>query len=158
MVLGRLCLKDSAQEPAVEWFQVEKTNRFSTYSSSCLCIFFHGFWLCLVSLPACLGASRDVWSMVLIWKGESLGSGPHLGINSKQMRLSGYPNIPGLGDLLSALLFNCRVIQKKYATGKPDQKDLNENLAAAQGLAHMITECNRLFEVSEVLDLVTGRE
>ncbi|XP_041533745.1 stAR-related lipid transfer protein 13 isoform X2 [Microtus oregoni] len=40
-----------------------------------------------------------------------------------------------------------RVIQKKYATGKPDQKDLNENLAAAQGLAHMITECNRLFEV-----------
>ncbi|XP_057620129.1 stAR-related lipid transfer protein 13 isoform X2 [Chionomys nivalis] len=40
-----------------------------------------------------------------------------------------------------------RVIQKKYATGKPDQKDLSENLAAAQGLAHMITECNRLFEV-----------
>ncbi|ELW48363.1 StAR-related lipid transfer protein 13 [Tupaia chinensis] len=40
-----------------------------------------------------------------------------------------------------------RVIQKKYATGKPDQKDLNENLAAAQGLAHMIMECNRLFEV-----------
>ncbi|XP_029333350.1 stAR-related lipid transfer protein 13 isoform X7 [Mus caroli] len=42
-----------------------------------------------------------------------------------------------------------RVIQKKYATGKPDQKDLNENLAAAQGLAHMITECNRLFEVPQ---------
>ncbi|XP_077724267.1 stAR-related lipid transfer protein 13 isoform X13 [Canis aureus] len=42
-----------------------------------------------------------------------------------------------------------RVIQKKYATGKPDQKDLSENLAAAQGLAHMITECNRLFEVGD---------
>ncbi|KAF6376818.1 StAR related lipid transfer domain containing 13 [Rhinolophus ferrumequinum] len=40
-----------------------------------------------------------------------------------------------------------RVIQKKYATGKPDQKDLNENLAAAQGLAHMIMECDKLFEV-----------
>ncbi|EGV98874.1 stAR-related lipid transfer protein 13 isoform X2 [Cricetulus griseus] len=40
-----------------------------------------------------------------------------------------------------------RVIQKKYATGKPDLKDLNDNQAAAQGLAHMITECNRLFEV-----------
>uniref|UniRef100_H0WUR4 StAR related lipid transfer domain containing 13 n=1 Tax=Otolemur garnettii TaxID=30611 RepID=H0WUR4_OTOGA len=40
-----------------------------------------------------------------------------------------------------------RVIQKKYATGKPDQKDLNENLAAAQGLAHMILECDSLFEV-----------
>ncbi|XP_054993471.1 stAR-related lipid transfer protein 13 isoform X2 [Sorex araneus] len=46
-----------------------------------------------------------------------------------------------------------RVIQKKYATGKPDQKDLNENLAAAQGLAHMIMECDRLFEVP--LEMVT---
>ncbi|KAG8452817.1 hypothetical protein GDO86_004563 [Hymenochirus boettgeri] len=40
-----------------------------------------------------------------------------------------------------------RAIQKKYATGRPDQKDLNENLAATQGLAHMIMECNRLFEI-----------
>ncbi|KAM4794874.1 stAR-related lipid transfer protein 13 [Rhinophrynus dorsalis] len=40
-----------------------------------------------------------------------------------------------------------RAIQKKYATGKPDQKDLNENLAATQGLAHMIMECNKLFEI-----------
>uniref|UniRef100_A0A8C8RQ67 StAR related lipid transfer domain containing 13 n=1 Tax=Pelusios castaneus TaxID=367368 RepID=A0A8C8RQ67_9SAUR len=40
-----------------------------------------------------------------------------------------------------------RVIQKKYATGKPDQKDLNENLAATQGLEHMIIECNKLFEI-----------
>ncbi|XP_044297570.1 stAR-related lipid transfer protein 13 isoform X2 [Varanus komodoensis] len=42
-----------------------------------------------------------------------------------------------------------RVIQKKYATGKPDQKDLSENLAATQGLAHMITECNKLFEIPD---------
>lgn len=55
-------------------------------------------------------------------------------------------------DLLSILTFNYRVIQKKYATGKPDQKDLNENLAAAQGLAHMIMECDRLFEVSKRLE------
>ncbi|KAK2912896.1 stAR-related lipid transfer protein 13 isoform X2 [Channa argus] len=40
-----------------------------------------------------------------------------------------------------------RAIQKKYATGRPDQKDLNENLAATQGLAFMIIECNRLFEI-----------
>ncbi|XP_059390178.1 stAR-related lipid transfer protein 13-like isoform X1 [Carassius carassius] len=38
-------------------------------------------------------------------------------------------------------------MQKKYATGRPDQKDLNENLAATQGLVHMITECNHLFEI-----------
>uniref|UniRef100_A0A4W4FTP9 StAR-related lipid transfer (START) domain containing 13b n=1 Tax=Electrophorus electricus TaxID=8005 RepID=A0A4W4FTP9_ELEEL len=46
-----------------------------------------------------------------------------------------------------------RAMQKKYATGRPDQKDLNENLAATQGLAHMITECNQLFEVSLSLSL-----
>ncbi|XP_074941023.1 stAR-related lipid transfer protein 13 isoform X1 [Phalacrocorax aristotelis] len=46
-----------------------------------------------------------------------------------------------------------RVIQKKYATGKPDQKDLSENLAATQGLAHMIMECNKLFEIPP--DMVT---
>ncbi|KAG5844668.1 hypothetical protein ANANG_G00164920 [Anguilla anguilla] len=40
-----------------------------------------------------------------------------------------------------------RAMQKKYATGRPDQKDLSENLAATQGLAHMITECDRLFEI-----------
>ncbi|KAM4566493.1 stAR-related lipid transfer protein 13 isoform 4-T4 [Odontesthes bonariensis] len=40
-----------------------------------------------------------------------------------------------------------KAMQKKYSTGRPDQKDLNENLAATQGLAHMIIECNRLFEI-----------
>lgn len=48
-------------------------------------------------------------------------------------------------------------MQKKYATGRPDQKDLNENLAATQGLAHMIIECNRLFEVREpVVEMMQG--
>uniref|UniRef100_A0A8K9XVZ6 StAR-related lipid transfer protein 13 n=1 Tax=Oncorhynchus mykiss TaxID=8022 RepID=A0A8K9XVZ6_ONCMY len=42
-----------------------------------------------------------------------------------------------------------RSIQKKYATGRPDQKDLSENLAATQGLAHMITECQHLFEIPQ---------
>uniref|UniRef100_A0A8C6WGX0 StAR-related lipid transfer protein 13 n=1 Tax=Neogobius melanostomus TaxID=47308 RepID=A0A8C6WGX0_9GOBI len=42
-----------------------------------------------------------------------------------------------------------RSIQRKYTTGRPDQKDLNENLAATQGLAHMIAECHRLFQVPE---------
>lgn len=45
-------------------------------------------------------------------------------------------------------------MQKKYATGRPDQKDLNENLAATQGLAHMITECNRLFEVRHTFHMM----
>ena len=58
---------------------------------------------------------------------------------------------PLVWGLLRTVPRTCRVIQKKYATGKPDQKDLSENLAAAQGLAHMISECDRLFEVSEGL-------
>ncbi|XP_004382848.1 rho GTPase-activating protein 7 isoform X1 [Trichechus manatus latirostris] len=42
-----------------------------------------------------------------------------------------------------------RVMQRKQSSGKPDQKDLNENLAATHGLAHMIAECKKLFQVPE---------
>ncbi|GCC21964.1 rho GTPase-activating protein 7 isoform X1 [Chiloscyllium punctatum] len=42
-----------------------------------------------------------------------------------------------------------RVSQRKYSLGKPDQRDLSENLAAAQGLSHMIAECTNLFLVPE---------
>lgn len=38
-------------------------------------------------------------------------------------------------------------MQRKQSLGKPDQRDLNENLAATQGLAHMIAECKKLFQV-----------
>ncbi|KAF4077609.1 hypothetical protein AMELA_G00210020 [Ameiurus melas] len=40
-----------------------------------------------------------------------------------------------------------RAGQRKYSLGRPDQRDLSENLAATQGLAHMVTECTRLFQV-----------
>ncbi|XP_069754282.1 rho GTPase-activating protein 7 isoform X2 [Narcine bancroftii] len=42
-----------------------------------------------------------------------------------------------------------RVSQRKYSLGKPDQRDLSENLAATQGLAHMIAECTNLFLVPQ---------
>ncbi|XP_039220907.1 rho GTPase-activating protein 7 isoform X1 [Crotalus tigris] len=42
-----------------------------------------------------------------------------------------------------------RVMQRKQSLGKPDQKDLNENLAATQGLSHMIAECKKLFQIPE---------
>lgn len=48
---------------------------------------------------------------------------------------------------VNEFFYYCRSIQRKYTTGRPDQKDLNENLAATQGLSHMITECQRLFQV-----------
>lgn len=39
-------------------------------------------------------------------------------------------------------------MNRKQMLGKPDQRDLNENLAATHGLAHMIQECRKLFRVS----------
>lgn len=39
-------------------------------------------------------------------------------------------------------------MNRKQTLGKPDQRDLNENLAATHGLAHMIQECSKLFRVS----------
>ncbi|XP_047463283.1 rho GTPase-activating protein 7 isoform X2 [Mugil cephalus] len=42
-----------------------------------------------------------------------------------------------------------RSSHRKYSLGRPDQRDLSENLAATQGLAHMITEAQRLFQLPE---------
>ncbi|XP_045067918.1 rho GTPase-activating protein 7 isoform X1 [Coregonus clupeaformis] len=42
-----------------------------------------------------------------------------------------------------------RVMNRKQPLGKPDQRDLNENLAATHGLAHMIQECRKLFRIPE---------
>ncbi|XP_077403463.1 rho GTPase-activating protein 7 isoform X2 [Vanacampus margaritifer] len=42
-----------------------------------------------------------------------------------------------------------RSSHRKYSLGRPDQRDLSENLAATQGLADMITEARRLFEIPE---------
>ncbi|XP_047932301.2 stAR-related lipid transfer protein 8 isoform X2 [Anser cygnoides] len=41
-----------------------------------------------------------------------------------------------------------RAMHRRGTVGKPDQKDLNENMAATQGLSHMITDCKKLFQVS----------
>ncbi|XP_028323512.1 rho GTPase-activating protein 7 isoform X2 [Gouania willdenowi] len=45
-----------------------------------------------------------------------------------------------------------RVMNRKQMLGKPDQKDLNENLAATHGLAHMIQECRKLFRIPEEMN------
>ncbi|XP_063739652.1 rho GTPase-activating protein 7 isoform X2 [Eleginops maclovinus] len=45
-----------------------------------------------------------------------------------------------------------RVMNRKQTLGKPDQRDLNENLAATHGLAHMIQECNKLFRIPEEMN------
>ncbi|XP_045572367.1 rho GTPase-activating protein 7 isoform X2 [Salmo salar] len=42
-----------------------------------------------------------------------------------------------------------RVMNRKQPLGKPDQRDLNENLAATNGLAHMIQDCRKLFRIPE---------
>ncbi|GCC29532.1 stAR-related lipid transfer protein 8 isoform X2 [Chiloscyllium punctatum] len=40
-----------------------------------------------------------------------------------------------------------RVIRRRGVLNKPDQRDLNENLAATEGLGHMIAECKKLFQI-----------
>ncbi|XP_061596578.1 rho GTPase-activating protein 7 isoform X2 [Cololabis saira] len=57
---------------------------------------------------------------------------------------------------LAPSLFHLNTIQRdvrsshrKYSLGRPDQRDLSENLAATQGLASMITEAQRLFQLPE---------
>ncbi|XP_061902957.1 stAR-related lipid transfer protein 13-like isoform X2 [Entelurus aequoreus] len=52
-------------------------------------------------------------------------------------------------SLTRSELLSPRSIHRKYTTGRPDQKDLNENTAATKGLTHLITECQRLFQIPE---------
>ncbi|CAL8265963.1 unnamed protein product [Merluccius merluccius] len=52
-------------------------------------------------------------------------------------------------NILKNDMLSPRSIQRKYTTGRPEQKDLSENLAATEGLAHMITESTNLFQVPE---------
>ncbi|XP_062819795.1 stAR-related lipid transfer protein 8 isoform X2 [Anolis carolinensis] len=40
-----------------------------------------------------------------------------------------------------------RMMHKRSTVGKPDQKDLSENMAATQGLSHMIADCKKLFQI-----------
>lgn len=40
-----------------------------------------------------------------------------------------------------------RSSHRKHSLGRPDQRDLSENLAATQGLAHMISEVHRIFQL-----------
>ncbi|XP_028840220.1 rho GTPase-activating protein 7 isoform X1 [Denticeps clupeoides] len=42
-----------------------------------------------------------------------------------------------------------RSSHRKYSLGRPDQRDLSETLAATQGLAHMVAEASRLFQMPD---------
>ncbi|XP_067088268.1 stAR-related lipid transfer protein 8-like, partial [Osmerus mordax] len=42
-----------------------------------------------------------------------------------------------------------RSSHRKCSLGRPDPRDLSENLAATQGLVHMVTEADRLFQLPE---------
>ncbi|XP_077183263.1 rho GTPase-activating protein 7-like isoform X2 [Paroedura picta] len=59
------------------------------------------------------------------------------------------PSLFHLNTLRRESSSSSRSSQRKYSTGRPDQRDLSENLAATQGLAHMIMECHRLFQTPD---------
>lgn len=140
-------LKTWEQQPVKTWFQIwEKIDKFLPQQLLLPLYFPRFFIMSCQTLPL---TQNICVVIVFIWKWESLGSGlaSWTGTENKRDKLW-IAKSSWVWDPLTTLSFNYRVIQKKYATGKPDQKDLSENLAAAQGLAHMITECDRLFEVS----------
>ncbi|XP_074695178.1 rho GTPase-activating protein 7-like isoform X3 [Strix aluco] len=71
------------------------------------------------------------------------------------------PSLFHLNTLRRDSSSSTRSSQRKCSLGKPDQRELSENLAATQGLAHMIMECNRLFQVPDcclISSLITSRE
>ncbi|XP_064017680.1 rho GTPase-activating protein 7-like isoform X2 [Pogoniulus pusillus] len=55
-------------------------------------------------------------------------------------------------DSSSSFSPSSRSSVRKCSIGKPDQSELCENQAAADGLSHMIMECNRLFKVCNIVD------
>ncbi|XP_028668763.1 rho GTPase-activating protein 7 isoform X1 [Erpetoichthys calabaricus] len=57
------------------------------------------------------------------------------------------PSLFHLNSLRKDSTNTLRSSQRKYSLGRPDQRDLTENLAATQGLAHMISEATRLFQL-----------
>ncbi|XP_029439971.1 rho GTPase-activating protein 7-like isoform X2 [Rhinatrema bivittatum] len=59
------------------------------------------------------------------------------------------PSLFHLNTLRKESSSSSRSSQRKYSLGKPDQRDLSENLAATQGLAHMIAEGSRLFQLPD---------
>ncbi|KAK1161319.1 rho GTPase-activating protein 7-like isoform X1 [Acipenser oxyrinchus oxyrinchus] len=59
------------------------------------------------------------------------------------------PSLFHLNTLKRESPITSRSSQRKHSLGMPDQRDLSENLAASQGLAHMVAESSRLFQVPE---------
>ncbi|KAK6475635.1 rho GTPase-activating protein 7-like isoform X1 [Huso huso] len=59
------------------------------------------------------------------------------------------PSLFHLNALKRESPITSRSSQRKHSLGMPDQRDLSENLAASQGLAHMVAESSRLFQVPE---------
>ncbi|KAJ8348423.1 hypothetical protein SKAU_G00270120 [Synaphobranchus kaupii] len=57
------------------------------------------------------------------------------------------PSLFHLNTLKRDSTTTSRSSHRKYSLGRPDQRDLSENLAATQGLAHMVAESAHLFQV-----------
>lgn len=100
------------------------------------------YWLWLNKKAGCFGRRRGKWRRHSFRERD----GGKVCINILTQKHISYIS---WRLLLSCICgFAHRVINRKQTLGKPDQRDLNENLAATHGLAHMIQECRKLFRVS----------
>ncbi|MGH0142959.1 UNVERIFIED_CONTAM: hypothetical protein FKN15_076964 [Acipenser sinensis] len=66
------------------------------------------------------------------------------------------PSLFHLNTLKRESPITSRSNQRKHSLGMPDQRDLSENLAASQGLAHMVAESSQLFQPSLLILLDTS--
>ncbi|XP_018418039.1 PREDICTED: rho GTPase-activating protein 7-like [Nanorana parkeri] len=98
--------------------------------------------------------NREALKMLLYFLRDVVASASENQMTQTNIAVCLAPSLFHLNSLRRESTSSNRSSQRKYSTGKPDQKDLSENLAAIQSLAHMIAECGRLFQVPDYcLDL-----
>lgn len=93
--------------------------------------------------------NREALKMLLYFLRDVVASSSENQMTQTNIAVCLAPSLFHLNSLRRESTSSNRSSQRKYNAGKPDQKDLSENLAATQGLAHMIAECGRLFQVPD---------
>ncbi|KAL4660033.1 rho GTPase-activating protein 7-like isoform X1 [Arapaima gigas] len=93
--------------------------------------------------------NREALQMLLLFLREVVDSVEENQMTPTNIAVCLAPSLFHLNTLRRDSTTTSKLSHRKYSLGRPDQRDLSENLAATQGLAHMVSECPRLFQVPE---------
>ncbi|KAM9792452.1 rho GTPase-activating protein 7 [Neosynchiropus ocellatus] len=96
--------------------------------------------------------NREALRMLLCLLSDVTGSVAENQMTPTNLAVCLAPSLFHLNTLRRKESSSPRVMNRKPTLGKPDQRDLNENLAATHGLAHMIQECRKLFRIPEEMN------